>query len=54
MKAVVLKDFGGVDNLELKEVDDPIVGKGSYWCGCGQPVSILSIGKFATERLGKN
>ncbi len=28
MKAVVLKDFGGVDNLELKEVDDPIVGKG--------------------------
>src|SRR3954447_8277682 len=28
MKAVVLEEFGGVDNLEVKNVDDPAVGKG--------------------------
>ncbi len=32
MKAMVLKNFGGVENFELKDIPEPMINEKSFQC----------------------
>jgi len=44
MKAILQERYGGLDVLELREIDRPVPGDDEVLCGCTRPASTGASG----------